>query len=91
MIYIGSNHNLHLIVAAEGGPVIGYAIDHKTLEGAECSGTLAIEGAGGFDATMPRWTLVEGVPTYPLTLSPSVLCPRCGDHGWVRDGKWIPA
>lgn len=25
-----------------------------------------------------------------LTLSPSVLC-RCGDHGFIRDGKWVPA
>lgn len=27
----------------------------------------------------------------PLTLSPSVLCMRCGDHGFVRDGKWVRA
>lgn len=26
----------------------------------------------------------------PLTLSPSVLC-HCGDHGWIRDGKWVKA
>lgn len=26
----------------------------------------------------------------PLTFSPSWLC-DCGDHGWVRDGKWVPA
>lgn len=24
------------------------------------------------------------------TLSPSFMC-HCGDHGWVRDGKWVPA
>ena len=23
----------------------------------------------------------------PLTLSPSLLC-NCGDHGWVKEGKW---
>ena len=27
----------------------------------------------------------------PLTLNPSLLCLRCGDHGFIRDGKWIPA
>jgi hypothetical protein len=27
----------------------------------------------------------------PLTLSPSLLCMRCGDHGFIRDGKWIKA
>jgi hypothetical protein len=27
----------------------------------------------------------------PLTLSPSLLCPICHHHGFVRDGKWVPA
>lgn len=27
----------------------------------------------------------------PLTLSPSILCLRCGDHGFIRDGKWVKA
>jgi hypothetical protein len=27
----------------------------------------------------------------PLTLSPSLLCTVCGDHGFIRDGKWVPA
>lgn len=26
----------------------------------------------------------------PLTISPSVLC-DCGDHGFIRDGKWVSA
>lgn len=26
----------------------------------------------------------------PLTISPSVLC-SCGDHGFIRQGGWIPA
>jgi len=27
----------------------------------------------------------------PLTLSPSLLCRRCGHHGFIRDGRWVPA
>jgi hypothetical protein len=27
----------------------------------------------------------------PLTLTPSLLCTACHDHGWVRDGMWAPA
>lgn len=27
----------------------------------------------------------------PLTLTPSLRCPTCGDHGIVVDGKWEPA
>lgn len=27
----------------------------------------------------------------PLTLSPSLLCTACGDHGFIRQGKWVSA
>lgn len=27
----------------------------------------------------------------PLTLSPSILCPECGHHGFIRAGRWVPA
>lgn len=27
----------------------------------------------------------------PLTISPSLLCLRCGDHGYIRQGKWVKA
>jgi hypothetical protein len=27
----------------------------------------------------------------PLTISPSLLCHVCGNHGFIREGRWIPA
>ena len=36
----------------------------------------------------PRWT-VECED--PLTISPSVLCRTCGLHGFIREGRWMPA
>lgn len=27
----------------------------------------------------------------PLTLSPSLACQNCGHHGYIREGKWVPA
>jgi hypothetical protein len=27
----------------------------------------------------------------PVTLSPSLLCGRCADHGFIKQGKWVPA
>lgn len=27
----------------------------------------------------------------PLTLSPSLLCRVCGDHGFIREGRWVKA
>lgn len=26
-----------------------------------------------------------------LTLTPSLLCPTCGNHGFIRDGRWVVA
>lgn len=40
------------------------------------------------DAGRPRWQVVSW---QPLTLSPSLLCRSCGLHGWIRDGRWVPA
>lgn len=39
------------------------------------------------DYSGPRWK-VESLD--PLTLSPSILC-SCGHHGFIKQGKWIPA
>lgn len=25
----------------------------------------------------------------PLTITPSILCPDCGTHGFVTEGKWV--
>lgn len=27
----------------------------------------------------------------PLTVPPSILCPDCGTHGFIRDSRWVPA
>jgi hypothetical protein len=35
-----------------------------------------------------RWKVEQWEP---LTISPSVLCRRCGDHGFIREGKWVRA
>lgn len=36
------------------------------------------------------WT-VENWDQSHFTLSPSLLCSVCGDHGFIRDGTWVPA
>jgi hypothetical protein len=35
----------------------------------------------------PWWTVESWDP---LTLSPSILC-GCGDHGFIKEGRWVPA
>lgn len=36
----------------------------------------------------PRWQVVSWEP---LTLSPSILCLTCKLHGFIRNGRWVPA
>jgi hypothetical protein len=36
----------------------------------------------------PTWELLS---EEPLTLSPSLACRNCGHHGFIREGKWVPA
>lgn len=40
------------------------------------------------DVKGARWTLEQ---EDPLMISPSVLCRGCGLHGFIREGKWVPA
>jgi hypothetical protein len=54
-----------------------------------CEGALTFAGPVQ-DLLAPndeRWT-VESLD--PLTLSPSLLC-ACGFHGYIREGRWVPA
>lgn len=63
-------------------------VTHKLPGGGDC------EGAITFDTPIarahfsgPYWTVESWDP---LTLSPSLLC-HCGDHGFIRAGRWVPA
>lgn len=55
-----------------------------------CQGAFTIKGTKGHQTESKRasWTL-SGSYEKP-TLSPSFLC-HCGDHGFIREGKWIRA
>lgn len=39
----------------------------------------------------PEWPTWEVQQWEPLTITPSVLCRTCGCHGWIREGRWVPA
>lgn len=62
-----------------------------------CGGTTEEHFSGGsllFDMpentgeNRPKWQLLK---EEPLTLHPSVLCRTCGLHGWIQEGRWVPA
>jgi hypothetical protein len=63
---------------------------HLTPDGRPCSGhiTLDVPAMAALWPTVERWTVEAWEP---LTLSPSLLCRSCGDHGFIRAGAWVRA
>jgi len=69
----------------------GAIIDHPNLKtGETCSA--AITFAGDVQKRIaPNATTWDVQSWDPLTLSPSLLCRQCGDHGFIRSGRWVRA
>jgi hypothetical protein len=64
------------------GVEIGVVEYHPTPAGGRCAGSVLWSGPEA------KHTLVQ---REPLTLSPSLACGQCGQHGYIRDGRWVPA
>ena len=45
----------------------------------------------GVQELMPGRAVWEVESWDPLTLFPSLLCRLCGDHGFIQNGRWVPA
>ena len=46
-------------------------------------------GAIPVDVEHPKhWNLVSHDP---ITITPSILCIKCNCHGFITNGKWVPA
>ena len=71
---------------------VGAHIKHNTPDGTPCDGWVTFAGRSWANCfpvgDIPVWTVEQ---EDPLTLSPSVLCRGCGDHGFVRAGRWVRA
>lgn len=68
----------------------GAIIRHSKPDGTPCEGAIHFalpETEKMSIAASHRWQVESW---QPLTLSPSVLC-ACGDHGFIRDGRWVRA
>lgn len=75
-----------------GGFIVGH--DRPGFD-VRCEGAVMVCGHSDGRAT---WTMTGSLEGGDLTLSPSILCrlgnvsgEPCGFHGFVRDGKWVPA
>lgn len=66
----------------------GAIVSHPRPDGTgTCEGAITFDGPvqRAHDPDRPMWTVEAWEP---LTLSPSLLC-HCGDHGFVRAGRWV--
>ena len=89
-------HERYLDFVQHDGNIIGAIEIHPSAkDGSQCQGGIF------FDVSELPDTYLRGdgsrVTTWaveswePLTISPSVLCGICGNHGFIRDGKWVIA
>lgn len=83
---IAPGHLIHVLAFAHYADIRGIITDHQRPDdGQWCAASVWFA-----DRHPPQgvdvWT-VEAES--PLTLSPSLACPRCSVHGFIRDGKWV--
>lgn len=68
---------------------LGATIIHTNPRtGDECRGFIHFDCAEAAGFPGPFWKVESWEP---LTLSPSLLCRVCGDHGFIRNGQWVRA
>jgi len=76
-------HDVRAEVRAIHGEIHGVHYEHT------CNGVASSPGWVPVKPMWPDgWDLVQ---LEPLTLSPSLLCRACGHHGFIREGRWLPA
>lgn len=89
VIDLGDGHTLTL--QRFEGELSACVIAHKKKDGTLCEGFIPFTGRAWARSFGNRITSWEVISESPLTLSPSVQCRICGDHGFVRGGKWVRA
>lgn len=88
---LGDGHRI-VFSSYKGEARAGANVIHPPVEG-KCDGNgwITFEGskwAKSFNRAIATWKIERADP---FTISPSVLCRACGDHGFIRDGRWVKA
>lgn len=84
MIQLDHDHTLQFIGNGTD-PRVGAMIQHRCTNGIRSS---YIGLNPNFNTPAATWQVESWDP---LTLSPSLACTRCNDHGFIREGRWEPA
>lgn len=86
-IAIGHGVEIEFFIGS-GGTEQGILESHPRPDtGERCFGAVFWDRSGATQPG-PTWRLIS---REPLTLEPSILCRLCGNHGFIREGKWVPA
>lgn len=85
-LILGQGRKLSFIVN-RAGTVVGFIEEHPDTRnpGAQCIGSGMFDTPEGREYHGPYWKVIS---EEPLTLSPSILCTACGNHGFVTAGHW---
>jgi len=81
---LGNDHLIRRTVNV-AGEQYGFIEAHRDGAVQWCYGGLT---RTGMDVGRPMWDVVQ---EEPLTLHPSIECTVCGSHGFIREGRWVPA
>ena len=84
---IGKNH-WYKFFTNTNGERVGIFHIHRGMNGFLCIGSIRWDAPGESDLDKARWELKS---LSPLHVEPSLACGACGDHGFIRNGKWVPA
>lgn len=88
-IDLGDGHKLSRVHDREKN-LVGFVDAHPDARNPakQCGGSVPLERSRWSrpDAT---WRMTGEWPE--VTLEPSLLCTACGDHGFVRAGRWVKA
>lgn len=70
----------------------GLAIVHLTPNGLPCQSLIHLDGPVQQEILRSSqiWQR-DSAEGEPLTVSPSIQCGHCSDHGFIRQGKWVKA
>ncbi len=84
MTSVDIGHGVTLERRHVAGVFAGVAYNHPKPNGTLCGEAwipVRPECSRGWDV----------VSTEPLTLAPSMRCRICGHHGYIQNGRWVPA
>lgn len=84
---IGDEHFIKF-ASYKDDPKSGATVRHKKSDGSICDGWIDFDGSAWAQEFNNNITVWQVLSWEPLTLSPSIACRSCGDHGFIRNGKW---